>query len=306
MSYSKLILSIKSRLLDCSENPEQDAKTLLHFITGLAFSQLLLTKTLVLTNQQHSELEEAIALLNDGYPISYLIEETEFYRLPIKVNSSVLIPRPETEQLVDLALNIIKQRLSSSSIKKAQVMEIGVGSGCIMTAILKNCYDKIESYTGIELSSKATLLANSNLNKNLANLPTREPNTLSQKGVFSLFSMDFSYLLNTPKSLYADLDLLISNPPYIPMNNKLANIQRSVLRYEPNVALFGGKDGLYFYKLIRNFCQKMETRPYLALEIAPNIALEVENLFRSIYEYVDVIDDVYGRKRFLFAGEKPL
>lgn len=175
-------------------------------------------------------LDEIISRLNQGEPIDYILGYTYFYGLKIGVNSHTLIPRPETEELVEL---IINENISKDSMK---ILDIGTGSGCIALALKYNL--PTSTITAIDVSQEAIEKAKEN-SKNL-NL-----------------EIDFKLVNILDESQWNQLgeyDIIVSNPPYISVEEK-KDMSDSVLDFEPHLALFVEQDPLIFYKKILEFAK---------------------------------------------------
>ena len=164
--------------------------------------------------------EEAMKKLQQGYPVQYIIGNVEFYGNAINVNENVLIPRFETEYLVEKTINYIK----SLGLENPKILEIGTGSGCISIALKKNI---ISDVTAIDVSNKALEIAkdNANLNKTKIKFMLEDINDFKSNDKF---------------------DVIISNPPYVPYES---NYDEKI-KYEPENAIFAEENGIYFYKVI--------------------------------------------------------
>jgi len=175
------------------------------------------------TEQMQAELERCLDLRASGYPIQYIVGGWEFYGLPLTLGPGVLIPRQDTETLVDLALEHLKQ----SALPTPQVVDLGSGSGCVAMAV-KAEYPSAQ-VTAVEVSPKAAVFLGRNIADN---------------------GLDITPVLGDMREYThtRPIDLLLSNPPYIPVD-ELPSLQREV-RHEPTLALDGGKDGLEFYRAI--------------------------------------------------------
>lgn len=188
-------------------------------------------------------IDEAINRLNNGEPVQYIIGDVDFYGNIIKVNKNVLIPRPETEELVEKTINLIKQYFPN---KNLSVLDIGTGSGCIPITI-KKVYPAF-SLTGIDISPKALEVARSNADFNDVDIKFIESNVFSNV-----------------KETY---DIIISNPPYIREDEEIMDI---VKNNEPHLALYAPNKGLYFYdKIIKESSNYLNEKFILAFEIGQN------------------------------------
>ena len=173
--------------------------------------------------------------LKTGMPIQYIFGEADFYNLKFKVNNSTLIPRPETEELVDL---IIKSQ-TTDNIAPTTILDIGTGSGCIPIALKKNIPNS--KVTGIDISKEALEVAKSNTVKNNVVVEFIKLDILS--------AFDSSLITH-------HLSLIVSNPPYV-LNSEAKLMDARVLEHEPHLALFVKEtDPIIFYKRIIDLCTK--------------------------------------------------
>jgi len=214
--------------------------------------------------------------LKQGRPLQYIVGEAWFYKYPFKVNEAVLIPRPETEELVEWILScIVKTNLS--------LLDIGTGSGCIPITIKK---EKPETHiTSLDISRQALAIAEEN---------ARQLNT-----EIKFLTLDF---LN--ESSWVDLnkyDLIVSNPPYIPVNEK-ETLSVNVRNHEPHQALFvPGNQPLLFYEKIAKFGKEyLNDQGLIFLELHQDYAYETKKLFEEFgYKNVELRKDISGNDRML-------
>lgn len=187
------------------------------------------------------ELTRLLALRAQGYPLQYIVGGWEFYGISLKLGPGVLIPRQDTETLVDIAL----EHLAESLLPAPTILELGSGSGCIAIAVKKNF--PAGMITAVELSPRAF----DYLEENIAG---------SELEITALKADMLEYHHPTP------IDLLISNPPYIP-KGELPTLQTEV-NHEPLMALDGGEDGLNFFRAIaRRYKPQLSVGGKLLLEI---------------------------------------
>lgn len=228
--------------------------------------------------QIQSTIENAVFELISGKPLAYITGVCHFYGRPFRVDSHVLIPRPETEELVYSIL----QTLPNTSLK---VLEIGSGSGCIpITLKLERPTWLMES---IDISKEALQIARSNASNLGAEVDFIQEDFLKEK-IWEVRSM---------------LDLIVSNPPYIGLGEK-DSMSESTLQYEPELALFApGSDPLIFYRKLAAFgALKLKKGGYLFLELNEFKALEIDQIFREIGIYrTEILMDLQGKKRILKA-----
>ncbi len=225
--------------------------------------------------------------LKTGMPIQYVFGEADFYNLKFKVNNSTLIPRPETEELVDL---IIKQSLVINHQSPFTILDIGTGSGCIPIALKKNIPNS--KVTGIDISKEALEVAKSNTVKNNVVVEFIKLDILS--------AFDSSLITH-------HLSLIVSNPPYV-LNSEAKLMDARVLEHEPHLALFVKEtDPIIFYKRIIDLCTKhLEEKGYLFFELNPMYANDVKKYANDskIFNFTEIVKDMSGKERFLKAQKK--
>lgn len=234
---------------------------------------------------EERELLEILDQLKNGIPLQYILGETEFYDLKFKVNPTVLIPRPETEELVDWALITIREMNGETEVLK--IVDLGTGSGCIPISIKK--YIPLTDITAVDISQDAINTAKNNAKLNLTEINFIEDDMLSPKNL---------ELINTK------YDLIISNPPYVRDSEKL-EMHQNVLNFEPHNALFvPDNDALKFYNGIANFAVKhLKKSGYLFLEINENLGKETAALLiKSGLKTVEIRQDMYGKNRMIKAS----
>ena len=195
----------------------------------------------LLKEKYPNNLQDILAKIHAGYPVQYLIGNVYFYNSIINVSENVLIPRPETEYLVEKTVKYAKKRFN----KKINIIDLGTGSGCIAIALKKELNSEISA---IDISKDALDLAKLNARKNNVDI--------------NFYNIDITKPL---KNMY---DIIISNPPYIPKDGYVAE---NVLKYEPHIALFADDEGNYFYKqIIKNNLNKLNKNGFMAFEIGDN------------------------------------
>jgi len=185
----------------------------------------------------------------NGEPIAYLLGEKEFFSLPFKVNRHTLIPRPETEILVEKGLEII----TTSSKKKFLIVDVGTGSGCIIISLVKALDQKKNLvFFGFDFSSKALLIAKKNARNILKN----------KTGKINFLSADLLQIKNQPNFWFKNIAdskteiLILTNLPYV-SKKEYAQLDRTVKNYEPRLALLSGIDGLDHYRKLFSQLKKI-------------------------------------------------
>ena len=226
------------------------------------------------------QIRNVIDELKQFRPIQYILGETEFYGLPFGVTPDVLIPRPETEELVDWIIHEYDRDALLS------IVDIGTGSGCIAVALA--AYFPNASVWAVDISEAALAVAQQNALKNKVKI------NYLQKDVLKDSLMDFE-----PGAL----DVVVSNPPYVRLSDQ-QQMQPNVLEYEPHSALFTpGDDPLIFYKQIAAFglnCLKKQGRMFF--EINEAFPAEVADILKQ-YGYSDIVSrkDMSGKWRMISA-----
>lgn len=202
--------------------------------------------------------EKALLRLKKQEPIQYILGTTEFYGLTFTVNKHTLIPRPETEELVDWVLSNLHDQDSM-----LDILDIGTGSGCIAISLAKNIPTAIVS--GLDVSEKALEIAKENAVKNQVLV------SFCQKDILRTTSLEKKY------------DVIVSNPPYVRQLEKKA-MNPNVLDYEPGVALFvPNEDPLLFYRKIAQLAMvSLQTRGWLYFEINEYLSKEMDVLLKEI------------------------
>ena len=210
-------------------------------------------------------------------PLQYILGEWEFYGLPFKVSEGVLIPRADTEILVEQCIQLMRE------VEEPNILDIGSGTGAISIAIANEL--KSSSVTGIDINEKAIELANKNktLNK-IKNI------NFVKSNLFENLDKDFKY------------DLIVSNPPYI-SKNEYETLMPEVKNYEPQNALTDLGDGLYFYREMSKLAgEYLKDTGYLAYEIGYNQAKDVTKILQNNnFDILSVIKDYGGNDRVVIA-----
>lgn len=254
-------------------------------ITDLSLARILADKDMVLSPEQSEEADQIIERLTNYEPIQYVLGETEFFNLKFKVNPDVLIPRPETEELVEWVSDDLKfvESSSDSAEQNVKILDIGTGCGCIPVALKKH-HPKTQ-ISAMDVSAEALVVA-------------KENGVLNQTDV-GFFQDD---ILN-PKADERKWNIIVSNPPYIPLDEKV-DIDKQVKSYEPHVALFSPtEEPLLFYHSIAKYAlQHLEPDGKIYLETHKNLSRDVAMLLGE-YGFKDVIirTDMSGNERMVRA-----
>jgi release factor glutamine methyltransferase len=228
-----------------------------------------------LSGGQEANYTALVSLRSKGEPIQYITGETEFYGLPFLVTPDVLIPRPETEHLVEMVIEL------AARFEQPRIVDVGTGSGAIAVALAHKLPQSRIAAT--EISSQALVVAEENAKRN---------------GAFVRFLQG---------DLLAPLDderfeIVVSNPPYVP-NGDRATLSVEVREYEPAVALFAGDDGLDVYRrLIPAVFGALISGGYLALEIGYGQSMAITELLANAgFEQIEFMPDLQGIPRVACA-----
>ncbi|MDD6387702.1 MAG: peptide chain release factor N(5)-glutamine methyltransferase [Bacilli bacterium] len=218
-------------------------------------------------------LDEGIELLNKGIPVQYIVGNVDFYGYNFKVNENVLIPRFETEELVEKTIKYINKYLD----KKVDILDLGTGSGCIAITLKKELDCNVDA---VDISPKALEIAKLNAKNNNVDITFYEGD-----------------MLNPINKRY---DVIISNPPYIAYNEEIMDI---VKNNEPHTALYAEDNGLKYYKdIISNANKYLKEKSIIAFEIGEKqgkLILEyAKNYFKD--SIITVEKDMQNRDRFVF------
>ncbi len=223
--------------------------------------------------------EDGLKRLNAGEPVQYIIGNVDFYNCHINVNKNVLIPRFETEYLVDKTIKYLKQ-LEMDNLK---ILDIGTGSGCISIALKKNIMCQIDA---LDINEKAITLAKENARINNVDIN------------FFVKNID-EYRTNTK------YDVIISNPPYVSTSKKVDK----KTKYEPQNAIFAPENGLYFYRIIlERLHDNLNINHLIAFEIDDkqgNIIKELVNKYLP-NDYIIIEKDYNNYERYVFISNKDI
>mgnify|MGYP006203480257 FL=1 len=250
---------------------------------------LALQPDLSMDETQLSQWETVLTELKTYKPIQYILGETEFYGLPFLVNENVLIPRPETEELVELIVSSFKFQVSRS----LKILDIGTGSGCIPISLKKNL-PSAEVFA-IDVSVNALEVAQKNAEINGVEVNFIQTDILKVNDLKNLPTSNFQ--------LPASFDIIVSNPPYV-RNLEKAEINPNVLEFEPHLALFvEDNDALLFYRKITELAKNhLSENGKLYFEINQYLGKETVVLVESYgFRNVLLIKDIYGNDRMISA-----
>lgn len=291
---------MKEKLLEIYSNSEAEIITdwtFEHF-TGFSKMEIRFNKEKELTDAQNVQLSDALNKLLQHKPIQYVLGEAWFYGLKYLVNESVLIPRPETEELVQWAVSEIKSKdlelkinkiaqadNQTSNIKHQKILDIGTGSGCIPISLKKNLPNA--DISAIDVSEKALFMA--------------KQNAINLNVDIKLIELDF--LQESIWSKLDNYDIIISNPPYIPIKEKQI-LDKNITAWEPSLALFvADNDPFIFYKKIALFAKShLNKNGIIFLEIHQNYAEQTKALFIEQGYKTELKKDINRNDRMIKAS----
>ena len=260
------------------EEYQAEAKLIVLEKSGLSLEEILLGKEI-------SSKDEIIMFANKRVetkkPIQYLLGSAYFMGEKYIVDESVLIPRDETEILVNKAYELLKNKT-----EKLDILDIGVGSGCISCALAKKLKNKQIEILGVDISLDAIKIALENINK----LDLIRKVILRKSDVYSKIRDCEKF------------DLIISNPPYIPIKEK-DNLQNEVQKFEPHLALFAqDENGIEFYeKIINNAKKFLKKDGFIAFELGISQSNLVKELLQKEFKNIEIIKDLQGIERVITA-----
>lgn len=282
MTNSKTIFNDLVNRIELDDQQESNAVAYMvmeHFF-GLSKTDIVAAKTV--KDDRTQELEGVIRRLNQHEPVQYILGQAEFYGRKFKVNPSVLIPRPETEELVRVVLSLAENQPGS-----LRILDIGTGSGCIpITLALETDH---ASVFAIDVSNEA--------------LQTAIDNAKALGATVNFQRADFLQQEFIPERPF---DIVVSNPPYITVSER-SDMLKNVVHYEPHLALFvPDNDPLLFYKAIaRKSATILTPGGIVAVEINERLGLEVVRLFgHAGFKEVKVTKDISGKDRIVTAVQR--
>ena len=273
MNYQELLVDASKQLkFNKLNSAKLDAELILSKTLGLSREKILLNLNEKINDKVLEKFNCYLKLRKQNRPIAYILGFKDFWKYKFKVDKNVLIPRPETELIIEQALKNLP-KLSTKNI-----LDIGTGSGCIIISIIKereNC-----KATAIDKSLKALKVAKSNA----------EMHHLLKKIKFLNIDVD-KYFANK-------YDLIVSNPPYI-KDSKILSLDKDVKLNEPKLALSGGKSGLNkVFKVIKRSQKLLKTNGKLILEIGDKQSKEVKKyLIKNNFNQINIFKDLSGKNR---------
>ena len=283
MTVNELYRYFLAELEQLYERPEAAniSSMIFESMTGITKSETIKNPTRVLDETMITRLNDSLLQLKMHKPVQYVIGDAWFYKMKLKVSHAVLIPRPETEELVDAVIHYLKDKPGTA------ILDIGTGSGCIAIAIKKNLPDI--SVTAIDISDEALAIA--------------KENSLQQQTHINFIQLDF---LDEKNWLSLPLfDVIVSNPPYIPENEKHL-LDRNVTAFEPHLALFvENSRPLIFYEKIAAFAKThLKESGKIFLETHQQLAEETAALFNNDLYTSEIKRDFYENQRMVTVSPR--
>lgn len=259
------------------EEAPLDARLLISHIIPVTEIDFAINADQTVSNEQQNLIDILVQKREKRIPMSQIFGEKEFWSLSFKVTRDTLTPRPDSETLIEVALNEFEDKNATLSI-----LDLGTGSGCLLLTLLSEL--KNATGLGIDVSASAIKVAN----ENATNL------SLNNRATF-LKSDWFEKLSKTKK-----FDLIIANPPYIGLNEK-PELTPEVCEHEPYSALFAGEEGLDDYRIIAaDISSYMSEKSIIILEIGYRQSSAVKDIFEQKgFKNIDVFQDLGGRDRCL-------
>ena len=280
LKIKEIFLKYKNILKEKNfETYSLDIEVLLMEVTGFSKIKLYTNTEYCLKKEEFEKFEYFFKRRLKNEPIAYIIGKCEFMGLEFNLNSDTLIPRPDTEILVEKAIDIIKNK----NLKKC--LDIGTGSGAIAISIAKYCNEIL--MTAIDINENAILKATENAQKN---------------GVLNKINFLKSNLFEKINEKY---DIIVSNPPYI-KTNLIEQLEENVKKYEPRRALDGGQSGLIFYEKITKNCKDfLNENAYIIYEIGHDQAEEVKKIMlENNFINIEILKDLAGLDRVILGKFK--
>ena len=224
-------------------------------------------------------LKNHLSQLESYTPVQYVLGEAWFYKRKFLVNKHVLIPRPETEELVEWIIQEIKQRENSGS---CTILDIGTGSGCIPISIKKEIPGCIVS--ALDVSEEALVVAKRNATDNQADVHFLELNFLDEQEWETL----------------SNFDIIVSNPPYIPLTEK-GMLDKNVTDFEPSIALFveDGNPFIFYIEIVRFAKKHLSPGGKVFVEVHEDFAGDVKTIFENSGFVATIKKDIYGKERMV-------
>ncbi len=273
-AINKGSIQLKMQKID---SPKLKARLLMQSLLEKDRQYILVYDEKQLTQEQEEDYFKNIERLGNGEPLQHITHQQEFMKMNFYVNKDVLIPRPDTEVLVEEVIKIAKK------INAKKILDLCTGSGAIAISLAK--YINNSQITAVDISEKALKVAEKNAKKN--------------KVENQIAFLSSNLFQNLPKEKY---DIIVSNPPYI-KREVIKSLDKEV-KQEPLIALDGGWDGLDFYrKIVHQSYEFLKYKGYLCLEIGYDQKIDVIELIEQEEKYIDTYSkqDLYGNDRIVIT-----
>ncbi len=276
----EILKNAEEKLATVTDSFHVEARMILCHVLKCEPIDLIFSKSKVLTTEEVSEIQKLVDQRRRRYPLQYSLGSQNFYGLDFNVDASVLIPRPETECLVAFLIDYSKG-------KSGKLLDIGVGSGVIVVTLAT----KLSNFTfvGTDISEAALKVSAINGEKHGVNDRIR----WVESDLFEAIGETC-------------FEIIVSNPPYIPMGDA-SGLEPEVLGHEPHIALFGGVDGLDFYRrIIPEALERLNVGGLLVFEAGHDQCESIKALFKaSGYVEVNHFSDLNGIPRFIYGKKAP-
>jgi release factor glutamine methyltransferase len=268
------------QIKEISDVPRKEIELLVMHACGLKRIDLILRSNETVKKEVLEEIKVLVDKRLQGKPLQYLIGSEEFMGLNFIVTENVLIPRQDTEILVEEIISRFKRE------SNLRILEIGTGSGAISVSLAK--FLKQPKLVSLDISKEALSIAKLNAKKNQVS----DQITFIESNLFESLTVDESF------------DIIVSNPPYIPSKDIL-ELQREVKDYEPMLALDGGEDGLDYYREItKKSVDYLKKDGLLAYEIGYDQGIDVLKILKDDFHHIEIIKDLQKHDRVVLGYHK--
>ena len=298
MTLKKFKLYFSDKLSEIYPQTEIDSFffILIEELLGLQRIDTVLKPDFIIENEILNNLKNIISRLKKEEPIQYILGKTAFYGLPFLVDKNTLIPRPETEELVEWILKEIQELRIKIQKESLSILDIGTGTGCIPISLAKNL--KNETISAIDVSSNALKIAKQNASLNNVTIDFFELDILQAENLNKL-----SVLAQSKTHSNNKYDIIVSNPPYVRELEKV-EIKNNVLNNEPHLALFvDNENPLIFYKKIADLAKSHLTKNgLLFFEINQYLSNETVTMLKEKeFTNIELKKDLFGNDRMIQA-----
>lgn len=284
-TYNQLCIDARNAVRTCgSENPNMEARNLVAFASGKTMGELVRDYMLYASNDIEQKVNELVARRQNGEPLAYILGTWEFYGLELNVTPDVLIPRIDTEVLVQEAIEVL-----GNPAEPPRILDLCCGSGCIGIALGQHF--PASRVVMVDMSDNALRVARSNVMKH---------------GMGARASCVKANALKAPPMNVGSFDIIVSNPPYI-KSLEVLTLDASVRDFEPLEALDGGEDGYMFYRAIaKKWRSVLRENGWLLFEVgeeqAQYVALQMK---KAGFINIRTVKDTYGTERVVVGQLKP-